>query len=726
MRKIFTRAILSAMMLVMACATVQGQPKAGYYDSIDGLQKEQLKKALRVIISNHTKLSYSSTLPSKYPYVYYVDASKKGSDKATVYDLFSDEVYLYTSSSLWNKEHVIPKSWWGGSTSAAQGCDIFSVIPSLQTANSNKSNYPPGIVDKSYSKLKDSGRQYVGPATNGTGGKFSNVWEPYDEYKGDFARIVMYVATCYANVSWDSSVGEMKQEEWPTMNPWLYKLMLEWHNADPVSDKEKLINDDAFAVQGNRNPFIDYPVLADYIWGDKTSKSFLLSEATLYSHSDGNQSGVFHLIYNANGGSAAPATQSANGGKVTVTSAQPVRDGYTFAGWNTKADGTGVTYKAGTTYTLTADVTLYAQWTANGGSSDIPEGVTLIGGGWQLVTSASQLVPGDKYVLASNEKGVVAGPLGGTNNVVLTDVACTFSADKQSITTLPSSAVVFTLGGSTGAWTLSTPDGLLGATTTKKLAFGSGVTTWSITVTSDGSATIQNTTDSYGRFLYNVSSPRFTTYTSATSTAMLLPQLYRQTTSALQTKVTDLGYATLYADFAMSVPTGVTAYTATLDGQGLLLTDIGNVIPASTAVIIEAAQGTYTFPATTAPAFSGTNHLQGVLTATPCADLPKGSNYAYVLNTGTVGAGFYRLAADATLSAGRAWLSVSPSLFGSGAIGLRTDDDATAILPISGEYSDDNSPSSSLSTQTFDLLGRPANANRPGIYIVGGKKTIIH
>lgn len=67
---------------------------------------------------------------------------------------------------------------------------------------------------------------------------------------------------------------------------------------------------------------------------------------------------------------------------------------------------------------------------------------------------------------------------------------------------------------------------LLGATAAKKLAWDSGTTTWSISIESN-SATIQNGTSTYGRFLYNVNSPRFTTYTSATSTSMLLPEIYR-------------------------------------------------------------------------------------------------------------------------------------------------------------------------------------------------------
>lgn len=142
---------------------------------------------------------------------------------------------------------------------------------------------------------------------------------------------------------------------------------------------------------------------------------------------------------------------------------------------------------------------------------------------WKLVTDASTLTAGDKLAIVSSSKGKVAGSL---TSQYLTSIAVTITGNAFS--TLPSGAVEFTLGGASGAWTLAGSDGkLLGATAVKKLAWGSGTTTWSISIDGSGNATIQNGTSSYGRFLYNNSSPRFTTYTSNASSSMLLPQIYR-------------------------------------------------------------------------------------------------------------------------------------------------------------------------------------------------------
>ena len=147
---------------------------------------------------------------------------------------------------------------------------------------------------------------------------------------------------------------------------------------------------------------------------------------------------------------------------------------------------------------------------------------------WTKVTDASTLKAGDQLVIACSGKGVVASSLSSN---YLDRVAATFSSDKSTITALPSSAAVLTLGGSKDAWILANASGQqLGATAVKKVAWNNGKKTWSISIT-NGSATIQSTTSSYGRFLYNSSSPRFTTYTSNTNASMILPELYRLETS---------------------------------------------------------------------------------------------------------------------------------------------------------------------------------------------------
>lgn len=145
---------------------------------------------------------------------------------------------------------------------------------------------------------------------------------------------------------------------------------------------------------------------------------------------------------------------------------------------------------------------------------------------WSLVDNASDLKAGDVLIFYSEctQGTFVAGDISSS---VMSSVPITVG--DEGIINLPDGTVELTLGGSAGAWTFSNSDGkLLGATAAKKLAWGSGTTTWTISIAANGDATIQNGTQDYGRFLYNANSPRFTTYTSATSSVMLLPQIYKK------------------------------------------------------------------------------------------------------------------------------------------------------------------------------------------------------
>ena len=267
------------LLLLWGCLSMAvAQPSEDYYASADGLRQVELKLALKHIIENHSVLEYSRGLAKAYEYVYARD-----DDSTLVYDIFSREDYQFTPSRKWNREHVVPNSWWNGERNAAY-TDLFRVIPAESTANRRKSNYPIGVVEQ-VSWTNDCIK--VGIPAEGQGGSYNRVFEPADEYKGDFARIYFYVATCYSDIGWGtraSSKSELNREDWPTLNPWLCDMLLQWHNQDPVCEREKDINNRVETLQGNRNPFIDYPSLADYIWGDYVETAFCLDSAVLYQH----------------------------------------------------------------------------------------------------------------------------------------------------------------------------------------------------------------------------------------------------------------------------------------------------------------------------------------------------------------------------------------------------------------------------------------------------------
>ena len=100
-----------------------------------------------------------------------------------------------------------------------------------------KSNYPLGCVDMGEKVKFDNGVSKVGYPVAGQGGNSKSVFEPADEYKGDFARTYFYMVTCYQNLTWNPSYSWMLQSNaYPTLAPWAQTLLLEW-SRQPEGDR---------------------------------------------------------------------------------------------------------------------------------------------------------------------------------------------------------------------------------------------------------------------------------------------------------------------------------------------------------------------------------------------------------------------------------------------------------------------------------------------------------
>ena len=150
---------------------------------------------------------------------------------------------------------------------------------------------------------------------------------------------------------------------------------------------------------------------------------------------------------------------------------------------------------------------------------------------WRLVTSASQLSAGDKIVIATiDTTAETKTAMGGLSETYCSPVDVSISDGVIASSTLPSDVAQFTLGGSSGSWTLTSKDGQLYSDAEKSLNYDDdGAGTWTIAI--DGSsynATITSGTSSNGRILYNSGASRYTTYyKAATSTTMMLPRIYK-------------------------------------------------------------------------------------------------------------------------------------------------------------------------------------------------------
>ncbi len=264
-----------------SCMAIGPMP-AFYYEDAQGLKDEALKSTLGAIIHCGVRYKYGSGNKKTWDGFYHTD---RDTTNNIVLDMYSNETRYFnpanpTASVLeLDIEHMFPKSWWGGDVNEAY-CDLFHLVPADYSANRSKSNHAPGIPsDTTF---------WNGSFATGNGSAYGlqKVFCPADEYKGDFARAYFYIATCYGDsLQWEQSgdaAKAMTNIHWQDFQPWLRDLLLEWHKMDPVSNKEKQRAIEVNKIQGNRNPFIDYPQLVDYIWGDKQGQSvdFILLEQT--------------------------------------------------------------------------------------------------------------------------------------------------------------------------------------------------------------------------------------------------------------------------------------------------------------------------------------------------------------------------------------------------------------------------------------------------------------
>jgi endonuclease I len=248
------------------------QPPSGYYDPAEGLTETALQQALHDIIDNHTVIPYSNLF----------DCFRKTDvrNDSIVWDMYSDRPggippYLYfygkgnecgnynSEADCYNREHAFPKSWFNEGTPMIS--DLFHIYPTDGYVNNRRGNYPFGET-KTPSWTSANGSK---TGTSSFPGFTGIVFEPVDEYKGDFARTYLYMATRYygEDAGWTGS--EMVSGAQPRQ--WAKEMLLSWHRKDTVSIKEINRNNAVFAYQKNRNPFIDRPVFAEKIWGTLNS-----------------------------------------------------------------------------------------------------------------------------------------------------------------------------------------------------------------------------------------------------------------------------------------------------------------------------------------------------------------------------------------------------------------------------------------------------------------------
>lgn len=246
----------------------------GYYRSAEQKSRQELKEALFGIINQHTKLSYKELWNA----FLLTDADAD----SNIFDIYNECVFKYkvdqhSSGSSgnkenqclkYNREHSFPKSWFHESKEGTpMYTDLFHLYPVSGYVNTRRNNNPFGEVKNPEETF--TGGSKLGKCT--FPGYSGTAYEPLDQYKGDLARTYFYMATCYHDLfaTWESDMLAGNNED--DFTEWSKEMLLKWHKEDPVSEKETDRNEAVYRIQGNRNPFIDYPEMVEKIWGDDQS-----------------------------------------------------------------------------------------------------------------------------------------------------------------------------------------------------------------------------------------------------------------------------------------------------------------------------------------------------------------------------------------------------------------------------------------------------------------------
>ena len=248
-----------ALLLLISFQTLFAQQP--YYNNVDlSLTGQDLYYALQQKIQNaSSSFSYNDNKESMKITDEDPDSSNKvlliygynDSDGNCTTDRSRNKNKFGGGNCEYNREHTFARSnadpSMGNANSGSTGivADPHNVRPSDQKMNNNRGNRKFG-----------TGSGNAGTRANGT-------WYPGDEWKGDVARIMMYMYTRYGNRCKPTLNGTGSMQAGTDM----LQIYLQWNAEDPVSDLEDQRNPHLENVYGNRNPFIDNPYLATLIWG---------------------------------------------------------------------------------------------------------------------------------------------------------------------------------------------------------------------------------------------------------------------------------------------------------------------------------------------------------------------------------------------------------------------------------------------------------------------------
>ena len=502
---------LPVAVLALGATTIASNAATSYYSSISSSASgSSLASSLHSLISSNTKvISYSNLYSAAYPTTDCLPGTN------IVWDIYSNEIYNLSSDAGssataegagFNREHTVPQSWFAKATPMVS--DIYHIYPTDVYVNNQRSSYM-------YDDVSSASKTFNNGSKLGTGTIYNSktTFEIADEYKGDIARGYFYMAIRYSDKLSSWTAGEAQNvftSSYPYLTSKAISVFTKWAHEDPVSDKEMLRNEATYALQNNRNPFIDNPAWVDKIWSNsytdtKTNTEYSLSNvnsaiaALSSSSSDDQVYTAYNKYCRLTVSDKASVTNSAKLFNLVETKSKTSTDLDSF--WANTISSYNQNYNGGS---------------GAGSGSGSGSGSTTQNGAYNKVLSASSLSKGDKLVIAYDSDSVAMSTTQNTSNRGSTSV----SISSNSISEIGSSVQVVTLenGQTSGSYRLSTGSGkyLTLSSDANKLTTSSNTDSsvdWIISVSSSGT-TIKSAKYTSRYLQYNATSKVFAAYKS--------------------------------------------------------------------------------------------------------------------------------------------------------------------------------------------------------------------
>jgi len=392
--------LASLLMFASTLSFAQGPNNSGtYYQNANGKSGAALKTALGKIINPHTNVGYDGLFSAYEKTDKRPDGKVRDWYSCTTKYNFSDHNGYKKEGDCYTREHSVPQSWFG---SGVIKSDVVHVVPTDGYVNNRRSNYPFGEVSN-ITYQSNQGYSKLGSCK--TEGYSGTVFEPNDAIKGDIARIYFYMVTCYESnaTGWGHDV--FTSSAYPGIETWALNMFLRWSKQDPIDAVELARNSAVYEVQGNRNPYVDYPGLEDYVWGSK--------KETAFSYNNYQGGGDGPVIETVSQPMFSPAAGTYND-EVTVT-LTTATDGATIYYTTNNETATEQSTRYTGPFTLTETATVKA--------------IAVKDGTWSLQSSATYIV---KDSQSQGEETAAEGTIALNNDLYGTSYSGVMSKDDNA------------------------------------------------------------------------------------------------------------------------------------------------------------------------------------------------------------------------------------------------------------------------------------------------------